>query len=91
MIDETDEIALERIKAKYGDQIESYVYNYWKGAYLAPPPKNAFCSTFTRYRNCMKITHVILKDGRRIPLQLISPFSCLMIIIFIILAFLTSK
>jgi len=67
MQDRTNNIALEKIKDEYGDQIEKYEYKVWKEAYLAKPPAKAFCAGFTRYRKCFKVTHVKLKDGRSIP------------------------
>jgi|GEM_PF-7123951 len=87
MIDRTDYNALENLKKIYKDQIVDYKYKVWKEAYLAPPPKKSFCTGITRYRKCIKITHVILKDGRYIP---VGGSGCLIYLIMIILIIVAS-
>jgi len=80
--DKTNNDALERLKAKYGDDIVGYEYKAWKESYLAPPPPRSFCQGMTRYRKCFKVTHVKLKDGSKIPVEdSLGDFGCLMWIV----------
>lgn len=65
--DDTNEIALQKLKDQYGDQIEKYEYEVKKKPYLARESKGAFCCGMTRYRKCIKVSHIVLKDGTRIP------------------------
>ena len=66
-IDRTNEIALQRLKEEYGNQIEKFEYEVWKQPYLSKEPKGAFCTGMIRYRKHYKVSHVVLKDGRKIP------------------------
>jgi hypothetical protein len=65
--DETNEPALQKLKDQYGDQIEKFEYEVRKKPYLGKEPKGAFCCGMTRYRKVYKVSHVVLKDGTRIP------------------------
>jgi len=65
--DETNEPALQKLKDQYGDQILKYEYEVRKKPYLGKEPKGAFCCGMTRYRKVYKVSHIVLKDGRRIP------------------------
>jgi hypothetical protein len=67
--DETNEQALQKLQEQYGDQIEKYEYKYWREKYISSPPKNSFCSGMARYRNCSKVSYIILKNGDRIPVK----------------------
>ena len=66
-IDETDKIAFQKLKDLYGDQIEKYDYEVYKKPYLSKEPKGAFCTGIIRYKKYYKVSHVVLKDGRKIP------------------------
>lgn len=83
MIDKTDYNALENLKKVYKDQIVDYKYKVWKEAYLDKPPRGAFCTGITRYRKCMKVTHVVLNDGRLIPVGGSDTNGCLICTIFL--------
>lgn len=76
-IDDTNEIALKQLQEKYGDQIYKFEYEVRKRPYLGKEPKGAFCSGMTRYRKHIKVTHVVLKDGSRIP---VGGTGCLVVI-----------
>ncbi len=65
--DETNEIALQKLKDLYGDQISKYEYEVRKKPFLGKEPKGAFCTGMTRYRKYFKVSHIKLKDGSRIP------------------------
>ncbi|MCK9331177.1 MAG: hypothetical protein M0Q94_14975, partial [Candidatus Cloacimonetes bacterium] len=65
--DETNEIALQKLKDLYGDQISKYEYEVRKAPFLGKEPKGAFCTGMTRYRKYFKVSHIKLKDGSRIP------------------------
>jgi len=86
--DKTNKIALKQIQDKYGDQIERFEYKVYKKPYLAKEPKGAFCTGMTRYRKYYKVTHVILKDGTRIPIDGIGCLISIMMIILIPIGFL---
>ena len=66
-IDKTNEQSLQKLKQKYGDQIEKLEYETWKQPFLGKEPKGAFCCGMTRYRKYFKVSHIKLKDGSRIP------------------------
>lgn len=85
MIDKTDASRLAQLQHTYNGKIADYKYKVWKEAYLAKPPKGAFCIGITRYRKCCKITHIILKDGRKISL---GASGCLNSLLLIFSAFL---
>jgi len=80
--DDTNEIALQKLKDQYGDQIEKYEYEVTKKPYLGKEPKGAFCCGMTRYRKHYKVSHVVLKDGSRIP---VGGVGCLVRVIVIIM------
>lgn len=81
--DETNNYALHKLKQKYGDQIERYEYEVRKKPYLAKEPKGAFCTGMTRYRKVYSVSHVVLKDGRRIPVGV--GMGCLIGVMIVIL------
>ncbi|OEH86213.1 hypothetical protein BHU72_11800 [Desulfuribacillus stibiiarsenatis] len=68
-IDKTDEKAFAQIKEMYGNDIVEYKYKTWKEQYLGKAGPTAFCTGITRYRKCYKVSHVILRDGRKIPVR----------------------
>lgn len=82
LTDKTNEIALQKLKDQYGDQIFKYEYEFRKKPYLGKEPKGAFCCGMTRYRKVYKVSHIVLKDGSKIP---VGSVGCLVRIIIIVL------
>lgn len=65
--DKTNDQALQKLQMQHGDQIEKFEYETWKEPFLGKEPRGAFCSGMTRYKKAYRVSHVVLKDGTRIP------------------------
>jgi len=68
-IDKTNKQVLNQLVQQYKDDIIGYEYKHWKESYASSPPRNSFCSGMIRYRNCFKVTYLVLKNGDRIPIN----------------------